>query len=69
MRLEQLKGDYPSWLRPSRKHLTRLERLARDKLTSMLRKFVTYSCKKLYDIGSRWKFHNIICLLVVAVAK
>jgi hypothetical protein len=33
------------------KKLTRLERLARDKHSSVLQKFVTYGCKKFYNIG------------------
>ncbi len=35
-----------------RKHHTRLERLARDKHSSLLRKGVTYGRKKFYNIGS-----------------
>jgi hypothetical protein len=35
------------------KHCTRLERLARDKHSSLLRKFVNYNCKKFYNIGPR----------------
>jgi hypothetical protein len=33
------------------KQLTRLERLARGKHSSLFQKFVTYSRKKFYDIG------------------
>jgi len=35
----------------TRKHWTRLERLARDRHFSLFRKFVNYSHKKLYNIG------------------
>ncbi len=37
------------------KHLTRLERLARDKPSSLLRIFINYGRKKFYKIGSRSK--------------
>jgi hypothetical protein len=37
----------------TRKHWTRLERLARDKRSSLLRKFVTYGRKNFYNIGPR----------------
>ncbi len=33
------------------KHLTRLERLARDKHSSLLRKSANYGCKKFYSTG------------------
>jgi hypothetical protein len=33
------------------KHLIRLEKIAGDKHLSLLRKFVTYGRKKLYNIG------------------
>ncbi len=38
------------------KHYVRLERLARDKHTSKLRKFVNYRRKKFYNVGSRPEF-------------
>ncbi len=34
-------------------HWTRLERLARDKHSSLLQKFVNYGQKKFYNIGPR----------------
>ncbi len=37
--------------RLTRKHQTRLERLARDKLSSLLRRSVNYGQKKFYNIG------------------
>ena len=37
----------------TRKHLTRLERLARDKCCSFLRKVITSGRKKFYNIGRR----------------
>jgi hypothetical protein len=33
------------------KHKTRLERLAKDKHSSLLRKYVNYGCKKFYNTG------------------
>jgi hypothetical protein len=33
------------------KHYTGLERLAKDKRSSLLRKFVNYGCKKFYSTG------------------
>jgi hypothetical protein len=33
------------------KHYTRLERLATDKCYALFLKFVTYGCKKFYNIG------------------
>jgi hypothetical protein len=38
---------------------TRLERLARDKHTSLLRTFVNYGRKKFYNIGARRKKHGV----------
>jgi hypothetical protein len=38
---------------------TRLERLARDKHTSLLRTFVNYVRKKFYNIGARRKKHGV----------
>jgi hypothetical protein len=35
------------------KHYTRLEMLARDKHSSLLRKFVIYDCKWFYNIGAK----------------
>jgi hypothetical protein len=35
------------------KHYTILERLARDKHSSLVQKIVTYGCKKFYNIGPR----------------
>ena len=35
------------------KHLTRLEKLARDKRSSLLRTFVNYGHKKLYNVGPK----------------
>ncbi len=39
----------------SYKHWTRLERLVRDKHSSLLRKFVNYDRKEFYNIGPRWQ--------------
>jgi hypothetical protein len=36
---------------PNRKHKTRLERLIREKRSSILRKFVNYGCKKFITLG------------------
>ncbi len=47
------------------KHLTTLEKLARDKHTSLLRKSVNYRHKKFYNIGT-WSdvaVHRVPCLL------
>jgi len=38
------------------KHYVRLERLARDKHTSKLRKFVNYRGKKFYNVSHRPEF-------------
>jgi hypothetical protein len=38
---------------------TSLERVARDKYSSLLRKFITYGCKKFYNIGIR---RRVVCL-------
>jgi hypothetical protein len=35
------------------KYYTRLEKLARDKRSTLLQKFVTYDSKKFYNIGPR----------------
>jgi hypothetical protein len=40
------------------KHYTRLERLARDKHSSLLQKFVTYGRKKFYNIVPRCRCHK-----------
>ncbi len=37
----------------TRKHKTRLERLARDKRSCLLQKLINYGCKKFYNIGPR----------------
>ncbi len=37
------------------KHQTRLENLARDKHSSLLRNFINYGRKKFYSIGTRYK--------------
>jgi hypothetical protein len=37
----------------TRKHYTKLERLARDKHSSLLRKYVNYGNKKFYSAGPR----------------
>jgi hypothetical protein len=39
-------------------HYTRLERLVRDKHSSLLRKFVNYGQKKFYNIGPRVQSHK-----------
>ncbi len=39
---------------------TRLGRLSRDKHSSILRKFVTYSRKKFYDIDPRGLYHKTL---------
>ncbi len=39
-------------------HLTRLERLARDKHATLLQKFINEGCKKFYIIGPRSYFCN-----------
>jgi len=36
----------------TRKHLTRLERSARDKHLSIFGKLINYSCKEFYNIGT-----------------
>ncbi len=41
----------------TRKHQTRLERLARDKHSSLIRKSVNYGCKKFYGTGP-WPFQS-----------
>ncbi len=38
----------------TRKHQTELERLARDKHSSLLQTFVNYGCEKFYKIGGGW---------------
>ncbi len=43
------------------KHQTRLEKLGKDKRSSLLRKFVTYGRKKFYRIGP-WPHSNVIFL-------
>ncbi len=43
----------------TRKH-TRLEMFARDKHSSLLRKFVNYGCKKSYNIGPRVEVANTL---------
>ncbi len=55
--MEHLKG---ASLRSSftREHQTRLEKLARDKHSSLLQKFITYGRKKFYNIGN-WSFHQL----------
>jgi hypothetical protein len=42
------------------KQKTKLERLARYKHSSLLRKFVTYGRKKFYNIGPRGGVHNTL---------
>ncbi len=37
---------------------TRLEKLAKDKCSSLLQNFVTYGCKRFYKIGHRCSFHK-----------
>ncbi len=44
------------------KHLTRLERLASDKHSSLLQKSVNYGCNKFYDTGPSME----ICLFIIA---
>jgi hypothetical protein len=41
------------------KHVTRLERLTRDKHSSLLRKFVNYGRNKFYDTGPAHKCWNV----------
>jgi hypothetical protein len=40
---------------------TRLEKLARNKCSSLLRKFVNYGCKKFYNICSGANVINLFC--------
>ncbi len=42
------------WSVLTHKHFTRLERLARDKHSTLLSTFVNYGCKKLNNIGPLW---------------
>ncbi len=48
--MEHLKG---ALLGKASKHLTRLERLAKDKHSSLLQAFVNYDRKKFYNIGPK----------------
>ena len=41
-------------------HETRLERLATDKHSSLLRKFVNYGHKKFYSIGPAVRFESLL---------
>jgi hypothetical protein len=43
------------------KQYTILERLARDKYSSLFKKFVTNVHKKFYNIGPRWQLDSSIC--------
>jgi hypothetical protein len=54
-RVEHLKGASLAWVGsgPTGKHYTLLERLARDKHSSLLRKSVNYGRKKDYSTGPR----------------
>ncbi len=45
------------------KYETKLERLARDKKSSLLRKFVIYNCKKFYNIAHRCQCHQTLSFL------
>ncbi len=42
----------------TRKHLIRMEKLARDKRSSLSQTFVTYVRKKFYNIGHRCQSHK-----------
>jgi hypothetical protein len=44
---------------PTPKHQTRLERLARDKRSSLLRKFVNYDRKRFYNVDT-WLFNKLL---------
>ncbi len=37
---------------------TRLERLAKAKCSSLLQQFITYACKKFYNIGPRGLYYK-----------
>jgi hypothetical protein len=54
-RVEHLKGFHLGRLLNTLKRYTILERLAMDKHSSLLRKFVTYDCKKFYKICPRFQ--------------
>ncbi len=43
---------------------TRLEKHAKDKRSSLLRKFVTYGSKKFYNIGTRGLHHKLITVVI-----
>jgi hypothetical protein len=47
----------------TRKHQTRLERIAKDKHSSLLRKSVYYGCKKYYSTGPRGLIRNYFIFL------
>ncbi len=49
------------------KHFTKLERLSRDKRSSLLWKVVTYGCKKFYNIGTWFEGYKKLFFFVTQV--
>ncbi len=46
-----------------RKQYTSLERLARDKYSHLLQKFVNYGCKKLHNIVTKCQCYNLFSFI------
>ncbi len=62
--MKNLSGPPLEGRRLTHKYYTRLERLARDKHSSLLRKSVNYDRNKFYDTGSR---SRPLCLSLIMV--
>jgi hypothetical protein len=68
---EALFRFFTLWQAPglAHKHYIRMERLDRDKHSSLLQKFVNYKQKKVYNIGPRGGFFKISHINLTIILK
>jgi hypothetical protein len=58
-----------TWIGITLKHYTILERVARDKHSNLLRKLVTYSRKRYYNIGPCSQYYKTFLGVIYATSE